>query len=409
MNLKKRTLMKGRRCSVWSVFTICAFAVACSVPGQTWTPAGVTNNYYVGVASSADGKSWIAAQDFDSILISTNSGMNWSQANIPAVIGQEIYLYSVACSSDGSNVFAGANGSLYASLNSGLTWATNEAPSGNVSKIASSSDGSRVAVAYGGPYSNILYSSNFGVTFTSNRVPCLFLGSIVSSVDGATLFGTLTSLGDTEAGHSAIYRSVDFGTTWVPTTAPPIQWLNIACSADGTKLAAVTGLNGVWLSTNSGQNWASNSASLSYPAVVACSADGTRLVIAGQSGDSNNIYTSLDFGKTWTTNNAPGFEWNGLAMSADGSILLASTKDTVGGIYTAQIPAQPSLSITAFDSNLTFSWPLPSTGFVLQQSGDLTSTNWSAVTNAVTVSNVWNQVTIAPPASGNTFYRLSGP
>jgi hypothetical protein len=39
----------------------------------------------------------------------------------------------------------------------------------------------------------------------------------------------------------------------------------------------------------------------------------------------------------------------------------------------------------------------------------LTSTNWANVTNSVTPTNYWNQVTVAPPASGNAFYRLAGP
>jgi hypothetical protein len=230
---------------------------------------------------------------------------------------------------------------------------------------------------------------------------------MVSSADGGKLIGTESYLGDGEDGISAIYESVDFGTTWAPSTAPVLDWVNLANSADGEKIAAVSLFDGLWLSTNSSLNWASNSTSFVFPAGVACSGDGTRLVVAGQYG-SNNIYTSLDSGNTWMTNNAPATYWSGLAMSADGSILLASAKGP-GGIYVSQIPAQPFLNEMASGSNLTLFWPLPSTGFVLQKSGDLTSTNWSAVTNAVTVSNVWNQVTISPPATGNAFYRLSGP
>jgi hypothetical protein len=39
----------------------------------------------------------------------------------------------------------------------------------------------------------------------------------------------------------------------------------------------------------------------------------------------------------------------------------------------------------------------------------LTSTNWTAVTNSVTATNYWNQVTLTPPATGNVFYRLANP
>jgi hypothetical protein len=51
------------------------------------------------------------------------------------------------------------------------------------------------------------------------------------------------------------------------------------------------------------------------------------------------------------------------------------------------------------------SWPYPSNGFGLQQNGDLTTTNWTAVgTSPVQVGGNW-QVTVSPPV-GNRFYRL---
>jgi len=205
----------------------------------------------------------------------------------------------------------------------------------------------------------------------------------------------------------AIYRSVDAGVTWTQTGASLGGWTCLACSADGTTIAAV-GDGKLGISKNSGVTWVTtnlNTAPLD-PWLIGCSADGTRFVVAGRSDISDDIYTSLDSGNTWTTNNAPDEVWYGVAMSADGSALFAAG---YGGLCMAQIPAQPSLSIRPSGTNLTLSWPLPSAGFVLQQSADLTSTNWANVTNSVTPTNYWNQVTVAPPASGNAFYRLAGP
>jgi len=50
------------------------------------------------------------------------------------------------------------------------------------------------------------------------------------------------------------------------TTAPRLQWAGVACSADGKKLAAVTGgqqgqAGLIYVSTNSGATWTSTSAS----------------------------------------------------------------------------------------------------------------------------------------------------
>jgi hypothetical protein len=340
------------------------------------------------------------------MYISTNFGGTWNGTEFFPIDAPNC----VACSADASKVFT-ANGSpasyIFTSTNSGLTWTTNDVLIGYDVQIGCSADGSRVAVGYlpnndGGAYSNIFYSTNAGATFTSNRLPILYLCSIVSSADGSKL---VASPSHGALPFSGIYRSADFGVTWAQTTAPVLGWWSIASSADGTRLAAVNN-TGLWLSTNSGLTWISNSASFASPALVACSADGTRLVVAGL---YSPIYTSLDSGNTWTTNNVPATTWTGLAMSADGSILLASAKDSGGGIYTTYIPPQPSLSITPSSSNLVLSWPLPSVGFVLQESADLTSTNWVNVTNTVTATNYWNQVTVSPPATGNAFYRLAGP
>jgi hypothetical protein len=92
-------------------------------------------------------------------------------------------------------------------------------------------------------------------------------------------------------------------------------------------------------------------------------------------------------------------------MSADGSLMAA----TAGGVYITHIRAQPSLSISPSGSNLTLSWPLPSAGFVLQQSSRLNSTKWTNVINTVVASGYYNQVTVSPPATGNIYYRLANP
>jgi hypothetical protein len=93
-------------------------------------------------------------------------------------------------------------------------------------------------------------------------------------------------------------------------------------------------------------------------------------------------------------------------MSADGSYMVASAIGVNGGIYTIQIPAQPSLKIKTTGTNLQLSWPLPSAGFVLQENSIFNSSGWVDVTNAVTQSGYYNQATVSPPVTGNVYYRL---
>jgi hypothetical protein len=88
-------------------------------------------------------------------------------------------------------------------------------------------------------------------------------------------------------------------------------------------------------------------------------------------------------------------------------MVACSDYNSNGGVFIAHIPPQPSLKVAAAGSNLQFSWPLPSAGFALQQSSQLTGANWFAVTNAVVTCGYYNQVTIPPPPAGNAYYRLS--
>jgi hypothetical protein len=78
-------------------------------------------------------------------------------------------------------------------------------------------------------------------------------------------------------------------------------------------------------------------------------------------------------------------------------------------VIATQTAGAPTLSIFATGTNsVVISWPASSTGFVLQQNPDLTTTNWVAATNTVTVTNGQNQVTVFPP-TGNRYFRLQHP
>ena len=66
------------------------------------------------------------------------------------------------------------------------------------------------------------------------------------------------------------------------------------------------------------------------------------------------------------------------------------------------------MNITPANGNLTLSWIVPSTNFVMQQSSDLDS--WTDMTNmpVLNLTNLQNQVTLAPSNSSG-FYRLKTP
>src|SRR3954462_6127311 len=70
---------------------------------------------------------------------------------------------------------------------------------------------------------------------------------------------------------------------FIPTEAPSQNWLSLASSADGNKLAGVGSYGLLYISTNSGLSWravatAANGPEPSRPwAAIACSVDGNRL------------------------------------------------------------------------------------------------------------------------------------
>jgi beta-glucanase (GH16 family) len=69
----------------------------------------------------------------------------------------------------------------------------------------------------------------------------------------------------------------------------------------------------------------------------------------------------------------------------------------------------PSLSITKTQTDgLLVTWPFLSPSYVLQQNSDLSSTNWTQVTNspAVNPTNLQNQV-VLPTSPGGGFFRLA--
>jgi hypothetical protein len=213
---------------------------------------------------------------------------------------------------------------------------------------------------------------------------------------------------DLNSNPGQIYISTNSGATWTASGAPANVWFSVASSADGSRLIAASAepyinTSTLYLSTNSGATWTTvNSSVISTRVIcVASSADGIRLVAAGNQGQ---FFISADSGATWGPS-APADNWQCVASSADGAKLVAVAYG--GGIYTLQTTPRPMLSLTPSGANALLSWTIPSLAFTLQQSSDLTTTNWTDVPTppVLNLTNLQNQVTVSP-TNGNTFYRL---
>ncbi|HTR42933.1 MAG TPA: hypothetical protein VMH87_15065 [Pseudomonadales bacterium] len=137
------------------------------------------------------------------------------------------------------------------------------------------------------------------------------------------------------------------------------------------------------------------------------SADGSKLAVFS----GTRIYSSSDYGNTWVSNGWPNnCAYQDICSSADGNRLFAVGAGLTG-IWTCPLNTSANLKIkrTTF-TNVMVSWGVPSTNLVLQQNLDLTTAQWSNVTNqpVLNLTNLQNQVMLPLPP-GSAFYRLKTP
>lgn len=255
-----------------------------------------------------------------------------------------------------------------------------------------------VGHAYGG---QLFVSRNSGENWTLVDMPSKVLTSVACSADGTKM----------AAGYwfwvyiEASVISTDSGLTWPKANG---AGSTVAWSADGSKLMACPGFNlagPVWLSDDFGISYTEVTNSGVVGSAISASANGGTLVAAANQQGGGPIFTSMDSGATWTQADAPITNWISVASSADGSKLVAAVEG--GGIYTWQATPTPKLNIMPSNSGLLVSWIVPSMPFVLQENADLNTTDWIDVPTQPTLnlSNLHHEVSV-PLSSTNRFYRL---
>jgi hypothetical protein len=333
------------------------------------------------VASSADGAVLVAAMygrydglSAGQIFASTNEGGAWMP-------GINDYFQSVAASADGTKLVAVAyviadrtetRRPIYLSTNSGANWTISSAPIANWTAVTSSADGSKLVAATSSEF--IYNSTDSGATWVSNRIANAYWRSVASSADGQRLSAAAQIIVNGENPFGRIYVSTNAGLSWMTTGAPSNYWVSIASSADGTKLV--------------------------------CGADG------GYPYRPQSIFTSVDGGASWVSNSAPDVSWVSVASSADGCKLFAAanmgnSQPGSGLIYTAQISPRSLLRSSRSNSTLTLYWIVPSINFVLQESSDLSTTNWADMPSVsmLNYTNLHYEVALSP-TNASRFYRL---
>lgn len=384
---------------------------------QAWTSNAV-QAWWTGVASSADGMKLVAVSGESccgTIYTSTNSGTTWTPRATPA--GR--VWSGVATSADGFRVVAVSRGQPFISADSGLTWTTPSTSfpqSLQFEAVSCSADGHlMLASGFQVPTDNYLYSLyrsvDGGTNWTIIDALQMRIAALCSSGDGKIVFAG--------AKPGLIYTSTDEGITWSTTSAPSDYWHALCGSLDGKRVYAAANGEGVgpwnpgvlYTSSDSGATWTSNAIPDYSITKLACSADGRRVVLLAVriSSGQGRILSSTDEGATWAEQAvpSPGDAWTGnggAASSADGHNLLILSGYFM---YSLKTTPAPTLHISRMAEGVSLSWTVPSAPFVLQETAELSSTDWNDLTLTPDFDPATAQDTMPIPwKQGPNFYRL---
>ena len=183
-----------------SIASIKGGSVYTSANYTNWFPTGLSNGVWIAVAYAGNGNLYAAAN---------TNGYVYAPSHYVRVAPN---LTALVCSSDGSKLVACASpGRIYTSMNSGITWITNNVATANWNCLAASADCTRLVAGVSG---GLLYSSaNFGANWSAfatstNRV----WSALASSADGGKL-----AAGVNVSGGGIYYSSAALQTSTVST------------------------------------------------------------------------------------------------------------------------------------------------------------------------------------------------
>jgi hypothetical protein len=130
--------------------------------------------------------------------------------------------------------------------------------------------------------------------------------------DGTTIYAAVR--------FGSIWKSTDFGATWVDLEAGNKEWRGISVAPDGTTIYATVWNGLIWKSVDAGETWVDLATGNKYWEGISVAPDGTT-IYATVSGGS--IWKSVDAGATWVDLVAGNKSWRGISVAPDGTTIYA--------------------------------------------------------------------------------------
>lgn len=266
--------------------------------------------------------------------------------------------YSSALKSDGALIYVGEfGGKIVKSADSGSTWSNTTAPDYFWRALACANDGVKVlgvgtpAAFSGSSDVQVYVSTDSGGTWTGKTVEVGY-GWSGGACDTTGAKMVVVAMPGPASGLGYLYTSVDTGANWTRRDAAgTVGWSGVAMSSDGTKIvASYLGAPGsVKISTNSGVAWSETLiAGAGYLRDIRMTGDGTKIVCC----DDEFIYKSIDGGTTFTKlvvgTALTAYPWVRLAISDDGTKIVAGSVD--------QLHADRKLQMLALSVDGGVSW-----------------------------------------------------
>ncbi len=224
--------------------------------GVTWNAQPACGSHtWTAVAVSDDGTHLGAVYSVGSIWISNDSGSSWNEEAVEGGIAQG--WMGIAFSADGEKVATVNNnasgGEIYISSDGGDSWSRENSGLGNLSAVAVSDDGSRIAV---GRYNGWVYRSIDGGDnwLASSDSGAGRLSSIAMSFDGEKVAVARGDVPFVGVGSGYVYISNEWGDAGTWSMHDPAEavrnWSHdsLAMSEDGKQIFAATydATDGIW-------------------------------------------------------------------------------------------------------------------------------------------------------------------